>query len=333
AALVRSAEKVFGSHQDIEWAIDQKGDLYILQSRPITALGAQQTSGCSDSNTDQAAASGNQKSPGLEPIEIFDNSNIGESYPGITTPLTFSFARKAYQYVYEQFCRLMGVSEAQIRQHAHVFPKMLGLICGRIYYNLINWYRLLSLFPGFKINRGFMEQMMGVKEALPPELSAEFDSQPSQAQRLVETARVAFLLPVLIFKWLALPIDIARFHTRVERSLKSVPGGLQELNASEIAALYRRLERQLLLRWDAPIINDFFAMVSFGVLRALCTKWFDQKHAGIANQLLCGESGIISTEPVRCMQHLADMARHQPELLSLLTATAADDVVAEPGVL
>src|SRR5581483_6727803 len=83
AALVRSAEKVFGSHQDIEWAIDQKGDLYILQSRPITALGAQQTSGCSDSNTDQAAASGNQKSPGLEPIEIFDNSNIGESSPGV----------------------------------------------------------------------------------------------------------------------------------------------------------------------------------------------------------------------------------------------------------
>ena len=44
---------------------------------------------------------------------------------------------------------------------------MLGLIRGRVYYNLLNWYRLLAMLPGFKANRGFMEQMMGVKEALP----------------------------------------------------------------------------------------------------------------------------------------------------------------------
>src|SRR5512146_522777 len=36
----------------------------------------------------------------------WDNSNIAESYGGITTPLTFSFARGAYEHVYRQFCRL-----------------------------------------------------------------------------------------------------------------------------------------------------------------------------------------------------------------------------------
>lgn len=35
-------ERHFGSPQDIEWSIDQKGELRILQSRPITATGNQQ---------------------------------------------------------------------------------------------------------------------------------------------------------------------------------------------------------------------------------------------------------------------------------------------------
>ena len=53
-----------------------------------------------------------------------------------------------------------------------VFPHMLGLIRGRIYYNLLSWYRVLALLPGFTFNRRFMEQMMGVKEGLPENVVA-----------------------------------------------------------------------------------------------------------------------------------------------------------------
>ncbi len=31
-------EKHFGSPQDIEWAFDHNGDLFVLQSRPVTGL-------------------------------------------------------------------------------------------------------------------------------------------------------------------------------------------------------------------------------------------------------------------------------------------------------
>jgi phosphoenolpyruvate synthase/pyruvate phosphate dikinase len=39
AALARACETHFGRPQDIEWAIDSAGKLWLLQSRPITTLG------------------------------------------------------------------------------------------------------------------------------------------------------------------------------------------------------------------------------------------------------------------------------------------------------
>jgi pyruvate,water dikinase len=43
AALVEVAERIrkyFGSHQDVEWALAADGDLFVVQSRPVTATGA-----------------------------------------------------------------------------------------------------------------------------------------------------------------------------------------------------------------------------------------------------------------------------------------------------
>jgi pyruvate,water dikinase len=35
--LARGIERHFGCHQDVEWAIDREGTLFVLQSRPVTA--------------------------------------------------------------------------------------------------------------------------------------------------------------------------------------------------------------------------------------------------------------------------------------------------------
>ena len=103
---------------------------------------------------------------------IWDNSNIAESYGGITTPLTFSFARGVYAEVYRQFCVLLAVPRAVVDDQRSTFENMLGLVRGRVYYNLISWYRVLAMLPGFSVNRGFMEQMMGVREPMPDEVLA-----------------------------------------------------------------------------------------------------------------------------------------------------------------
>lgn len=291
-ALVKRAEAIFNGPQDIEWVIDQNDELFIVQSRPITTLKKNR-------------------------LDIFDNSNIGESYPGITTPLTFSFARKAYQHVYETFCRMMGVPKSVIETNSYIFPQMLGLVRGRIYYNLLNWYRLLSLFPGFKTNRRFMEQMMGVKATLPAEFLNEFDRKLTARERALDALTVSFAIAKLIFQWVQLPKNIHAFNSRVEKSLQQLPKDLSDTSTDEIAKLYRSMEQDLLLHWDAPIVNDFFAMVSFGVLRSVCAKWFPS-HDGLRNQLLCGETGIVSTQPVTRMKQLAAIARTEPALLAAL---------------
>src|SRR5204862_5339658 len=118
-------------------------------------------------------------------LNIWDNSNIIESYSGVTTPLTFSFAREVYEAVYRQFCRLLRVPSRRVADNDRTFANMLGLVRGRVYYNLLNWYRVLAMLPGFALNRGFMEKMMGVSEVLedPP-------PPPGAGSRLADLVRL-----------------------------------------------------------------------------------------------------------------------------------------------
>ena len=131
AKLVRAVSKHYGSAQDIEWAIEA-GQVFLLQSRDITTL--------NDSDT-------------VDDYALWDNSNIVESYGGVTTPLTFSVARSAYQEAYRHFGRVLGVSEREIARNDRAYEQMIGLIQGRVYYNILNWYRLLMLTPGFRFNK------------------------------------------------------------------------------------------------------------------------------------------------------------------------------------
>lgn len=292
ATLVRRTGEVFGSPQDVEWALE-KGRLHLLQSRPITVIA-------------------NCGKPTL-----WDNSNIIESYSGITLPLTFSFATRAYTGVYRQFCQMLAVPKAKIAAHDPTFRHMIGLVRGRVYYNLLNWYRVLALLPGFTLNRGFMEQMMGVKEELPAEVLAEL-GQASVGDRLKDGFDVAFSLVALIANHFLLPRKIRRFYGRLNEALASTSQPLETMTAGELSAHFLDLEKKLLTRWDAPLLNDFFAMIFYGVLRRLLAKWVHNTDGSLQNDLLCGEGGMISAEPAERIRALAELAATNPGLVKQL---------------
>ena len=292
ACLARQAEKTFGRPQDIEWAIED-GHLFLLQARPITTLAT---------TPDPDGA-----------LRLWDNSNIAESYGGITTPLTFSFARKAYRHVYRAFCRLLGVREIAIREHADVFDAMIGLVRGRIYYNLASWYRVLALLPGFRFNRAFMEGMMGVREGLPQELLS--DVRPaSHCERFRDGLRLLGSFFRLVRAHRRLPQQTRRFYARLNDALTPTTNGLDRLRPDELVAEYRRLENALLTRWDAPIVNDFFAMLFFGLSKKLTERWGPAEASGLHNALLCDQGGIVSVEPARLMRGMAEQMQDDETL-------------------
>lgn len=314
AQLVRRVARFFGRPQDIEWAIEE-GHLHLLQARPITSLAAL---------PDPSGA-----------YVLWDNSNIAESYSGVTTPLTFSFARQAYEEVYRNLCQLLGIPESVITEQRGTFRRLLGLIRGRVYYNLISWYTLLALLPGFRLNRRYMEQMMGVKETLPPEvLAAVLPAPATRRERLDDLWRLTRTLAGLVRAYLLLPRSVKRFYRRLDDALASPASHLKNQRPDELVAAYRDLEKKLLTRWDAPLVNDLFAMIFHGVLRRLADRWCgtpNQLQGGasvLVSDLLRGEVNIVSVEPALLIRELAALAAPHPGLVQALCAGISADVQA-----
>jgi pyruvate,water dikinase len=304
AAAVRRIEKLFGAPQDVEWALSG-GRLYILQARPITAL-------C------RAESSAGSR-------QIWDNSNIVESYGGMTTPLTFSFARRAYEGVYRQFCRTMGVPPAVMEANDSIFVRMIGQIRGRVYYNLLNWYRLIAMLPGYTFNRRFMEQMMGVKEQA--ELDSIAPARPSFGSRLLDALRLLIAAFRLAANYFRLRAKTAAFQRRLDAALRVDGDGFPGAAPDRLVAAFRDLEQRLLIRWDAPLINDFFTMIFSGVLGRLCEHWGLNAQKPVHQTLLCSGGHMISTEPVRLIADMARLAASDTDLLQVLRQEDASDLM------
>ncbi|MEM9249658.1 MAG: PEP/pyruvate-binding domain-containing protein [Pseudomonadota bacterium] len=290
AGLARRAEATFGLPQDIEWAHDGQ-DLYILQSRPITT----------------ALLPPPQRDTTLT---IFDNSNIVESYPGLVSPLTYSFAVYVYDRVYRAFVALLGVPDATIAHHASVFSNMLGRVDGRVYYNLVNWYRALALLPGFSLNRAHMETMMGVATPLPDDVTQNIGPPPAQGvARLGAYLRLGRVTIGLLAQAIRLPRTRRRFYARLEGALGS---GFDPETAgpTALAAEYRRVETTLLDRWDAPLVNDFLCMIAFGASRKLLERWLGPDGLTLHNDVMIGQGDIVSAEPAQRIARLGELVRH-----------------------
>ncbi len=347
--LLTQVEAQRGAPQDIEWALED-GRLYLLQARPITTLPP-----CNDQGTPTQPPPGWGRSrqgslpklgrvreglvvtpPVQIPINktqgqptIWDNSNIVESYSGVTSPLTFSFARHVYAEVYIEFCQQMGVAPAKIAAADHAFHNLLGYVNGHVYYNLLNWYRILALFPGFRLNRRFMEQMMGVKEPLAAEMVAQlFPTPPTRWQRFVDGLQLARAGLGLLGSQLTLKGAIKRFYSRLDHALSRPTAQLQQLSLVELAAAYRTIEQQLLTKWDAPLVNDFLCMIAFGLSRKLLAGQAGEAGLQLHSELLIGQGDIISAEPARRIQQMATLAAQAPNLIEILCHDTVEAAVA-----
>ncbi|MBO0933778.1 PEP/pyruvate-binding domain-containing protein [Fibrella aquatilis] len=283
-------EQAFGRPQDVEFVVTDAA-LFVVQSRPITQP--------------------------IPEVIVYDNANIQESYCGVTTPLTFSFASRAYATVYRQTMQTLGLSAEKIRAHEGVVTNLLGLVKGRIYYQINNWYRGLQLLPSFSQNKADMERMMGLDEPV------DFvqDTRKTTREKVQLLPGLVANLARLLWAFSQLGQRVPAFHAHfIGHFRRFYELDLSSLTGTALLEQKALLDKALLGSWTTPIINDFYVMMTNGrVVR-------DLKKAGIAtpdeflSRYLSGDKQLESTQPVKAMQRLAMQARQQPALRQLILA-------------
>jgi pyruvate,water dikinase len=256
-------------------------------------------------------------------LNIYDNSNLNESYAGVTTPLTYTFIRRVYRGVYIHFCHMMGVSENIISENEPLFSNMIEYLGGRVYYNIPNWYKFVSFLPGYQFNRKFFEQMLGVNK--------EYHYSPDP--QLSRTQKYLFDFPKLIFRVLLITCyfifmkDLVKkfkdeFNGVYFKELSSI--NLTKLTNEQLKELYIDVEKKLLRNWWIPIANDFAVMVSTGILRKLLDRWLNDK--GDLFNILLSLGDRISIDPGGEILRLIDLIKSDKRWFNIFTRYSPPDI-------
>lgn len=278
-------EKSFSPRRslDIEFSVRDKR-IFILQSRPIT------TYSHIDKNVTRT---------------ILDNSNIIESYSGVTSPLTFTFAREVYSKIYRQTLRSFYVSEEAINMISDDLDNMLNFFENKIYYRLNSWYRMTSLYPGYQKNAKYMENMMGVKTTL--------NESPVGAK-----TRLVRIYSSFIVKLMRMKKDSKRFLERFNSVTEPYyANDFEGMTNEEVLGIYDTLEREILDDFITPIANDMGAMIFYGMLTDNVKKKAPENYEGLISAVISRQGNVESAEQSASLLRIVEEIRKDEELIKL----------------
>lgn len=271
--LSNKIKDIFGEYLDIEFAIE-KGKVYILQTRPITTI--------DDSN-----------------CIILDNSNIVESYPGVSLPLTISFVKLVYSGVFEQLAfRLTHDNKLVLANRDH-FKKMVGSANGRIYYQISNWYHLIKFLPFSKKIIPIWQDMMGVK-------NKNYDSSKTKIAFFTKIKTYYYIIKEFILVPKNMDILNKKYLEIDDYYHKTFYKGMSN---KEIKKLYQKIKDDLLSMWDITLVNDLYAFLYTGLLK----KKLKKRHyddSSIQNYI----SGITNIESLKPIHSLISLAYQKDKL-------------------
>ena len=175
------------------------------------------------------------------------------------------------------------------------------------------------MLPGSTHNRRFLDLMLGVRDALPPRLEQQLaKSTEKQAGTFLSLVALGRLVTKLIWNWLTLRPRIKQFYRRLETALHLTVEELKGLSLDELAKYYRSVEQVLLNRWDAPVLNDFYCMIFFGLSRQALRQWGGPEAESLHGEFLQRNEGIVSTEPAKRIVAMAAIAAEDERLLTSL---------------
>ncbi|RJQ54149.1 MAG: hypothetical protein C4521_04670 [Actinobacteria bacterium] len=282
AELGLRLERLFEAEQDVEWALAQ-GELFLLQSRPITAAGGE--------NADRT---------------VWSNVNSGEVLPDVASPMTWSFVRPLVTAIFDTIFSTVGLELGD--------NKFFELIAGRAYFNLTVLSSAIRRLPAL----GDMEvdELLGGAR-LPEEARESLGSGDVRGIRQ-NKIRMLFRVPAF-FAWALAhsPSRAARFISGVRREVEAAASEdvtrVSERELSERLAAYAK---------EFADISDAigFALVGFlhfSNLTALCRRWLDDDGT-ITNRLLAGLGNMASAKSGLDLWRLASLASESEEVRRLV---------------
>lgn len=281
--------------RDIEIAIkDQK--IYVLQERPISAY----------SHIDKGQFR-----------TIYDNSNIIESYSGVTTTLTFSFAREVYEKVYRQTLNNFFISQEDIESIKEDLSNMICFYQNKVYYRLNSWYKMTALYPGYNKNKKYMENMMGVKLEL----------KEGKAKQKLRLFRIYLRF---IHKLLRIKKDSLLFVDKFERITKDhFNNSFENYTNKGLVDLYRQLEENILDDFTTPITNDMGAMVFLGILNDALKKKKLSDYEGLLSKVLAKQGNVESLKQSIALIDLVNYINNDTQLKSYYQNTEIEKIIEE----
>lgn len=290
AALAKTAEQLLSGPQDIEGVVTADSAIHLVQARPATSPQTPATT-----------------------IE-WTNHNLTESFPGVTTAMTYSHARVFYRMSFRNFYRIVGVPESQLRGSEHHLRRMIGYLDGRAYYRLDAWYALHSRLPGWDALRPMWERSLGLTER---------HANPGRAPDRHAITRIIARAPRLIWAAVSFPRNVRRFLAwwDVQHILGT---DVSQRPVEEVIEMYRRVWSEAESRWGITILASYLSLVGYVSASALVQRWTDSPEVDLT-VLLPGGPPNRTLQSVHSTVALAEQINANPALAErVLTGDARD---------
>lgn len=215
---------------------------------------------------------GEQVAPG-EP-RIWDDAATTEVFPGTTAPLTFTLAAGLLGRVCREYARILGVPEDQLAQTDTWTPYLLGSFHGRVYLDLLHWYRLAAVAPGHRLNRRGLEAVLGAADPLLDEIAESlrpftFDSRGRRIRSRIRTTGV------FVHRILRMESMMREFRTEFDRLCDRYEA-MDYVHGEHAYAEYRRLDRELVLLWGPATVLDTLTLILTGAVVALTEAYLPE---------------------------------------------------------
>jgi pyruvate,water dikinase len=264
--LVGRVEDLYGRPMDIEYAICADR-VWLLQARPITTLS------------------------GKAPI-VLDSSNIVESYPDLTLPLSQSFAKEIYYEIFRALLIRATNNDPVVTRLDPSLRDMVAMANGRVYYRITSWYNVLRLMPFSDRFIAIWQEMLGVS-------NKTVDSDVTVGIRTK-----AVMLKTILKSLRRTPAEMEELSQFYDTYAAGLDEDLARLSRAEgaekvrgLLKKYRSLKSDVIPRWDITLMNDMYAFL----FTALSGKRNKEQLSNLSN--------LASMEPALAMNALAETAR------------------------